>query len=282
MMQVPAAKTAPISGRVTQDDGTTKTLIMSIGREKLDGDRDLARMIYQVLVLNGAQYCRPHLLIRCHLCARDGWSLKDEADEERRNLGLRPSGDKALDQRARKWSNRTKEAILENVLQRDLLIQRYGKNHAQTHPEHWQQLRQDMRTKERAINDEFLQDTPEVSQCCYWACQQPDNHKLLRCSGCGIAKYCCREHQTEDWKWEHKGECQVPEFILAEYADDRKRNLAGDYKTRKDLQPNTQRKSRGSKIVIVFVLAVVVFLVKFGFQLLTNFILTSGIALLCL
>lgn len=234
-MQAPATIKLT-SGRVSQEDGTTKTLKMSIGRKKLDGNRDLARMLYQYIVLNGAQYCRPHLLIRCHLCECDGWSLKEEADEERRNLGLRKSGDEALDQRARKWSERTVQASMEVDLQRDLLIQRYGENHADTHPEHWQKLMQYMKASERAINDEFLQDFPEVSQCCYWACKQSDAKKLLRCSSCGIAKYCCKEHQTEDWKWEHKGECRAPEFLVFEYADGRKRNLAGDYRTREELQ----------------------------------------------
>lgn len=228
---------APTSGRVPQDNGTTKTLKMSVGRQKLDENPDFARMLYQYTVLNGAQYCRPHLLIRCHLCATDSWMLKQEADEERRRLALtRPSGDEALNERARKWGDRTQESLLLIKLKTDQLRQKYGDAHAETHPQHWQNQVRWMIANERTINDEFLQDAPEGSQCCYWACKQPNADNLLRCTGCKIAKYCCEDHQKKDWKWEHRGECRAPPFIVAEYADDRKRNLAGDYRSRDDMQ----------------------------------------------
>ena len=33
-----------------------------------------------------------------------------------------------------------------------------------------------------------------------------------KCSGCGKVPYCCRENQTQDWKFRHKIECKNPDF----------------------------------------------------------------------
>lgn len=38
-------------------------------------------------------------------------------------------------------------------------------------------------------------------------CKQMDSDKLSRCSGCKIVYYCCKEHQTSDWK-NHKKVCK--------------------------------------------------------------------------
>jgi hypothetical protein len=95
---------------------------------------------------------------------------------------------------------------------------------------------------ERKINERFLSENDEflknegADQCCYWACKTPNGReeqdlKLMTCTGCGIVKYCCKEHQKLDWKWEHKGECtlNLPEFLKQEIALDREKNLKGDY-----------------------------------------------------
>merc|ERR1712012_456771 len=41
------------------------------------------------------------------------------------------------------------------------------------------------------------------------ACGCPGTKK---CSGCGKVSYCCRNHQTLDWKARHKFECKDPNF----------------------------------------------------------------------
>lgn len=224
-------KPEPSFNRIAKG-GKSVTLKMSIGRKKLESDKGLARMMYQVMLVNGAQYCRPHLLTRCHLCEVDHDSLNEEANEERRRLGLRPCGDAALNARAEKWGSLTKSKLMEQILQRDILVQTYGKNHAETHPEHWQNWAKNASETERAINDELLAEEIEVSQCAYWACDAPNASDLRTCTACGIVKYCCKDHQVKDWSWEHKGECRIPAFLKQEYGEDRRRNIAGNYDLR--------------------------------------------------
>lgn len=224
----------PTANRVPKGDGST-TLKMSVGKKVLankDHQGGLARIMYGVIIINGAQYCRPHLLERCHLCQVDHRTVNEETNEERQRLGLRPCGDHALNERSTKWGNLTTSKILEHKLEVERLVNTYGRDHAQTHPEHWREFMRKAAASEREINDEFLADDPEVSQCCYWACENPNTSELRTCSGCAIVKYCCKEHQAQDWSWEHKGECRLPEFLKQEYEEDRKRNLAGNYEKR--------------------------------------------------
>merc|ERR1712117_989587 len=101
----------------------------------------------------------------------------------------------------------------------------------------------EMKSNERALNDEFLADVAGTfkngaSQCCYWGCKKPDVEKLYKCTGCGVVKYCSKNHQVLDWKWEHEFECtkSVPKFLLDEYEANQKRNLAGDYSNNKEPQ----------------------------------------------
>eukprot|EP00956_Cyclotella_meneghiniana_P041252 scaffold219653_cov33-Cyclotella_meneghiniana.AAC.3 len=81
----------PTNGRVPQDDGSHKSLNMSIGKKKLhaDGQNGLGRMMYQSMLVNGVQYCRRHLVLSCHLCQLEHTDLKYEVDDERQTLGLR-------------------------------------------------------------------------------------------------------------------------------------------------------------------------------------------------
>ena len=231
----------PTSGRVPQDDGSTKSLLMSVGKKRLEsGDKSFQRMMYGAMLINGASYCRRHLMRKCHRCQEDRHYLHEEANEERYDLGLRDAGDRALNERSDRWSDLVDQENMAKTLQRDMLITKYGRNHAQTHPQYWRELTNQWVVREREINDEFLPETRDVlqnkgaSQCCYWACATPggrDNKPLLRCSGCKIVKYCCKEHQSLDWKWEHKGECtaSLPDWYNAELQQDFERNLQGDY-----------------------------------------------------
>lgn len=232
----------PNCQRVPQDDGTSKTLKMSIGKKKLHahGQEGMARMMYASIIINGAQYCRRHLMIRCHLCQEDSWFLKEEGDDARSELGLRDSGDPRLNERARYWTDFIISENMQKKMKVESLIQKYGRDHGSTHPQHWHGLTREWGAEERQINDRFLAENDDVirnkgaSQCCYWACETPsgaDGKKLLKCTGCGIAKYCCKEHQALDWRWEHKGECTlaVPDWFKQEIEQDRQRNLNGDY-----------------------------------------------------
>lgn len=243
---IESANHEPKSGRVEQDDGTYKSLNMSIGKKKLHakGPEGLAQMMYGTMIINGVQYCRRHLILSCHLCRAEYTPLKHEVDDERERLGLRCGGDPMLNERAEKWGEYIQGKNMQKTLQRDMLIQRYGTNHAQTHPQHWTQLTTEWNAEEREINDRFLPEVDSVknqgvTQCCYWACKTPnglgEEKKLLKCTGCGIAKYCCKEHQLLDWKWEHKGECtvNVPDWLNEEMEQDHLRNLNGDYSEHK-------------------------------------------------
>mmetsp|Transcript_5550 Transcript_5550/g.10570 ORF Transcript_5550/g.10570 Transcript_5550/m.10570 type:complete len:277 (+) Transcript_5550:2-832(+) len=203
------------------------------GRKALLADRDLARMCYQSFVLNGVQYCRPHLLIYCHLCEENNGCVREDCDAERRELGLRPGGDPRLNARAENWEAEISEAQLQGRLKGDLLRMRSG---GRPSPSDWSEMTNELKTKEIALKKRLLADVETTfdegaSQCCYWACAEPDEVKLFKCSGCGIAKYCSKEHQALDWKWEHKVECtqSVPQFFLDEIKSDRARHLYGDY-----------------------------------------------------
>jgi hypothetical protein len=210
---------------------------MSIGKKKLHAmDKKFSGSIYQYFNINGAQYCRPHLMVRCHLCEVDAWSVKEEIDEEREDLGLRESGDPRLTQTALEWGDCMSDKRLQMQLEGDLIRQMCGEDHLKTDPEKWQQHSDKWDNYERIINDKFLAIVEKtfgdgVSQCCYWACEHPNVEKLLTCTGCGVVKYCSKEHQKLDWLWEHKGECtcQVPQYMKDDIERDRQNNLNGIY-----------------------------------------------------
>ena len=192
----------------------------------MKSDPMCSRLMFSKFVINGVYYCRPHLLIRCHFCEEDNAGMQDECNEERQKLGLRCGGDARLNQRAEKWGDRVLCGQLEAKMK---VEQTQGQGIPLS-------LRMELKTREKAINEELLADVAEVfkkgaSQCCYWACKNPDAEKLSKCAGCGVVRYCSKEHQQLDWKWEHKWECtkSVPKFLLDEIEADRQRNLRGDY-----------------------------------------------------
>jgi hypothetical protein len=214
-----------------------KSLKMSIGKKKLHAmDKKLAGSIYHYFNINGAQYCRPHLMVRCHLCEVDTSSIKETVDEERERLGLRESGDPRINQTALEWRDFISEKQLQMQLEGDLIRQMYGEDHLKTDPEKWQTHSDKWDKDERIINDKFLAIVAKTfddgtSQCCYWACEHPNVEKLLTCTGCDVVKYCSKEHQKLDWLWEHKGECtcQVPQYTKDDIERDRQNNLNGIY-----------------------------------------------------
>jgi hypothetical protein len=69
----------------TMKGGKSVSLNISMSKNTKD-DKGLARMIYSSITINGAQFCRPHLKTRCHLCEVDHSSLNDDGDEERETL----------------------------------------------------------------------------------------------------------------------------------------------------------------------------------------------------
>jgi hypothetical protein len=218
----------PTAGRVPKGDETV-SLKTSIGKKTLTGAEEMARMIYGIIVINGAQHCRPHLLSRCHLCEADHRDVNEDADEERDCLGLRPAGDVTLNQRADKWGDLTSDEALQSRLQMDVSRQKHGSDCHQTNPEKWHSFMAEAKESERQLNDEFLADEPQVSQRCHWACQdEVAPEELSRCAGCRIVKCCCKDHQAKDWAWEHRGECKLPQFLVDEHGANRLRNLAGD------------------------------------------------------
>ena len=159
--------------------------------------------------------------------------MQEECDDERESLGLRSGGDPGLNVRSDMWKEEITTGQMEVQLGMDMLRQQHGTS---IHPQILKEYMDKYQVKERQINERFLVDVAEAlkrgaSQCCYWGCSKPDAEKLFKCTGCGIAKYCSKEHQAADWKWEHKYECTraVPQFFLDEIESDRQRNLAGDY-----------------------------------------------------
>jgi hypothetical protein len=224
----------PEANRVVKD-GKNQSLKLSMLTKIHGGDEVLARVILDNFVINGAPYCYPHLQIYCHICEKNFESCHDDVNEERMRLGLRPGGDPVITHRAQEWSTYIQLKQLGMHEEIKLLALQYG---GQIPPHIWSHQNREMNITERDINQEFMQRVTQTlqegaSECCYWACQKPKT-KLFACAGCRIAKYCCKDHQQKDWKWEHRGECysKLPQFLKEEVTDLRERNLQGDFRAR--------------------------------------------------
>ena len=224
----------PTFGRVPKKTGKTVTLKMALGKEKIESSQTVARTIYRIVLINGYQYCRPHLMASCHLCSVDNAPYNERVDEERSKLGIRLGGDDKLNS----ISTRCRQEVLTIFSKRNSelksLAEKYGNNHAKTNPEAFADFKRNAIREEQEYNGNFLPEVDRliqegISQCAYWACQNPSAPNLRFCAGCRLVKYCCVEHQALDWEWEHKGECLIPQFLKDEYKEDRERNYNGEY-----------------------------------------------------
>ena len=237
-MNTNSQRRQPTAFRIVKKDGSSKTLKMSMGKDKLhNGDPSLARTMYQYFYINGCQYCRPHFLVKCHLCEVDATMNNDEVNDERINLGLKNAGDPRLDDHAQKWNDRVDGRLIMLELEHDMALMNHGRDYYVENPLAWKDECDRLDRDQRQINDELFQDLQilreqGVQQCCYWACDnEVEERTLKRCTGCRFAKYCSKECQESDWIWEHRGECtaNVPQFILDEMRVTLERNLRGDY-----------------------------------------------------
>jgi MYND finger len=175
-------------------------------------------------------------MISCHLCEQSHEFARDECDEEREELGLRPGGDRRLTQHSELWGDEVRRRMMLMRSDMEMVRLEKGVDHYQKHPQEWAAKGAELKADERELNDGFLAAVAEVtalgaSQCCYWGCDAPDAQELSRCSGCKIVKYCCAEHQKADWTWSHRVECsaRVPKLLSTHYATQREAHLRGEY-----------------------------------------------------
>ena len=171
--------------------------------------RDLLVMAYEMVIINGCTYCRRHLKRSCHLCEVAYTHLNDEADAERRELGLRPVGDPGLDA----VSDAFEQEVQGKHMRFRLLQEELGSTSFAQIPLH---IRNELDADQNELNSRYLR-LPECTHCAYWKCSNPlPASPLLKCSSCKLVKYCCHDHQKLDWAWEHKGECCVPRGMQEE------------------------------------------------------------------
>lgn len=159
------------------------------------------------ILINGGTYCRPHLKSDCHMCEVSYEHLHDEANSAREAHGLRPVGDLGLD--ASTWSIKDEvlkaQAVVMDEMAHLKATGQYGPSWRPTPA---------MRAVEDDINRRMAE-PPRCTACAYYKCTielAGDPHtsagvELLTCTGCGIARYCSKECQRKDWRWEHKAEC---------------------------------------------------------------------------
>lgn len=231
----------PTENRIPKKGGGTRSIRskMLLERHKDPEPDDLRRELYKTIVINGVEYCRMHLLIRCHFCEVDFRGSRDAVEEERERLGLRQGGDAHVDRFSEKWVNEVEGKTLQMTLEDDVTRLQYGQDYYAKNPHRWNERIKQLSEDERKLNDSLLRELAELKgkgagSCCYWACKNPSSaDRLLTCAGCKFHKYCCREHQALDWKWEHRAECSanVPKVLLDEMEATLAKQLAGDYRT---------------------------------------------------
>jgi hypothetical protein len=196
--------------------------------------------MYRSIMINGGTYCREHLLRYCPACEtnyevrpppppfhththtpthtqfhsltialRTGsyhimQILRDEVDDERERLGIRLSGDPGLDQ--------TGGPIGDQLITR-FSIDAHGvpvNDGSSPFSFPASAAAQIPTMNELRVAAAEHKSRTQCTSCAYWACPCPTGVPLTTCSKCKIVKYCGKDCQAADWKWEHKFECTVP------------------------------------------------------------------------
>jgi hypothetical protein len=98
----------PRANRTPKGDGGTQTPKMYMMKMlKKPGNEAMAKSIYKTMLINGVEYCREHLLRRCHICEMDHSSTREEVESERLEMGLRGGGDSTVDRFCDKWESKS-------------------------------------------------------------------------------------------------------------------------------------------------------------------------------
>jgi hypothetical protein len=147
--------------------------------------KDVLSLVFASVVINGGTYCRRHLLICCDECGIDYKTLHDEANVLRIQHHVRPVGDSGLDA----VSERIRDSMFADLCEFD------ADSEAQA-----------LATEAKAAPSAAA----ACTECAYYACVNPTAPNLSACNRCHVVKYCSKECQTQDWKWEHKYECVDP------------------------------------------------------------------------
>ena len=171
---------------------------MLVWKDVKDVDPSIMETLSDSIVINGGTYCRKHLRSSCHVCEIEYAHLHDEANQKRIAAGAREVGDKAL--------NAVSVELWAEVNAAKIEFREKQKPYASTGS--WcPGLLEYAKANEARINAKYAV-PPECSQCAYFRCGK--SGMLERCSRCHIVKYCSRDCQKADWKWEHKIECKPP------------------------------------------------------------------------
>ena len=152
-------------------------------------------MITAFIIINGGQYCRPHRRLICHVCEADYTSTHQDENQKRINFGCRPCGDANLDE-------------VSHVLNKEVYAVQMELRARQEPYEAKGILAPGLKEWGAAIENDIntrYAIPAECSQCSYYQCGKTTD--LKSCAKCKIVKYCSRECQTADWKYEHKYEC---------------------------------------------------------------------------
>ena len=172
------------------------SLFKMLAKEQgLSGDHSIRDMIIKAILVNGGQYCRPHRRLSCHVCEVDYTSSHEAENEKRAHFRCRPCGDANLDEVSHVLHKEVYASQMEFKARQEPYK---GKGMWAPGLREWATANENDINARNAI-------PAECSQCSYYKCGKTTD--LKSCAKCKIVKYCSRECQTADWKYEHKYEC---------------------------------------------------------------------------